>query len=96
MKKVAVIMGSKNDYDFMKDAITTLNEFGVETEVRIVSAHRTPRFMIEFSSEASGRGVEVIIAGAGGAAHLPGYFKHAVVFRRSEAVYQDSIEVEIV
>ncbi|MCL4444590.1 MAG: 5-(carboxyamino)imidazole ribonucleotide mutase [Candidatus Thermoplasmatota archaeon] len=72
MKKVAVIMGSKNDYDYMKDAVTTLNEFGVETEVRIVSAHRTPRFMLEFSSEASGRGVEVIIAGAGGAAHLPG------------------------
>ena len=72
MKKVAVIMGSKNDYDYMKDAVTTLNEFGVETEVRIVSAHRTPRFMLEFSSEASSRGVEVIIAGAGGAAHLPG------------------------
>ena len=72
MKKVAVIMGSKNDYDFMKDAITTLSEFGVETEVKIVSAHRTPRFMIEFSSEAAGRGIEVIIAGAGGAAHLPG------------------------
>ncbi len=72
MKKVAVIMGSKNDYDYMKDAVTTLKDFGVETEVRIVSAHRTPRFMIEFSSEASDRGVEVIIAGAGGAAHLPG------------------------
>ncbi|OWP56558.1 MAG: 5-(carboxyamino)imidazole ribonucleotide mutase [Thermoplasmatales archaeon B_DKE] len=72
MKKVAVIMGSRNDYDFMKDAITTLEEFGIETEVKIVSAHRTPRFMIEFSSGAAGRGIEVIIAGAGGAAHLPG------------------------
>lgn len=72
MKKVAVIMGSKNDFEYMKDAITLLKDFGIETEVKIVSAHRTPRFMIEFSTGASERGVEVIIAGAGGAAHLPG------------------------
>ncbi|MEM0155431.1 MAG: 5-(carboxyamino)imidazole ribonucleotide mutase [Thermoplasmataceae archaeon] len=72
MKKVAVIMGSKNDYEYMKDAITVLQDFGVETEARVVSAHRTPRFMIDFSSGAAERGIEVIIAGAGGSAHLPG------------------------
>ncbi len=72
MPLVSVIMGSKSDYEHMSDAITTLREFGVETEVRIVSAHRTPKLMYEFASSASERGVEVIIAGAGGAAHLPG------------------------
>jgi 5-(carboxyamino)imidazole ribonucleotide mutase len=72
MKKVAVIMGSKNDYEYMKDAITVLSDFGIETEARVVSAHRTPRYMIDFSSGAAERGIEVIIAGAGGAAHLPG------------------------
>lgn len=72
MPLVAVIMGSKSDYETMKDAITTLKDFGVEVESRIVSAHRTPQLMYEFASGASERGVEVIIAGAGGAAHLPG------------------------
>ena len=72
MPKVAVIMGSKSDWDVMKEAVDVLKEFGVEVEVRVVSAHRTPDFMAEFAKTAHERGIEVIIAGAGGAAHLPG------------------------
>ena len=65
-------MGSKSDWETMQHADEMLNQFGVEHECRIVSAHRTPSWLAEFSREAEGRGVEVIIAGAGGAAHLPG------------------------
>lgn len=72
MATVAVIMGSKSDLEHMKGAIDTLNEFGVNVVSRIVSAHRTPELMAEFASEAAESGIEVIIAGAGGAAHLPG------------------------
>ena len=72
MPKVAVIMGSKSDWEYMKGAVEVLRSFGVETEVRVVSAHRTPEFMFEFAKTAESRGIEVIIAGAGGAAHLPG------------------------
>lgn len=70
--KVAVIMGSKSDWDYMKEAVEVLKQFGVEVEARVVSAHRTPEFMFEFAKTAAERGIEVIIAGAGGAAHLPG------------------------
>ncbi len=69
---VAVIMGSQSDYRVMKDAVDILNEFGVIHEVQVVSAHRTPQLLYRFASEARARGVKVIIAGAGGAAHLPG------------------------
>src|ERR1700689_2239242 len=69
---VAVIMGSKSDWDTMSNASKTLTEFGVPHETRIVSAHRTPHLLAEFSTGAAERGLEVIIAGAGGAAHLPG------------------------
>ena len=69
---VAVVMGSDSDWPVMAEAATALTEFGVAHEVEIVSAHRTPRRMIEFASEAASRGIRVIIAGAGGAAHLPG------------------------
>lgn len=72
MPLVSVVMGSKSDYDVMKDAVDLLRSFGIETEYSIVSAHRTPQLMYEYSQKASGRGVEVIVAGAGGAAHLPG------------------------
>lgn len=72
MPKVAVIMGSKSDWEYMKEAVELLRSFGVETEVRVVSAHRTPEFMMEFAKSADKNGIEVIIAGAGGAAHLPG------------------------
>ncbi len=65
-------MGSRSDYDHMSDAINLLKEFGIETETRIVSAHRTPDLMYEYAKTAEDRGLEVIIAGAGGAAHLPG------------------------
>ena len=65
-------MGSDSDWPVMAEAAAALTEFGVAHEVEIVSAHRTPRRMIEFASEAAGRGIRVIIAGAGGAAHLPG------------------------
>jgi 5-(carboxyamino)imidazole ribonucleotide mutase len=69
---VAVIMGSKSDWETMRASDEILTEFGVQHECRIVSAHRTPELMAEFASGAQGRGIEVIIAGAGGAAHLPG------------------------
>lgn len=69
---VGIIMGSKSDYEVMKLAVQTLEEFGVAHEVRIVSAHRTPEVMAEYASSAAGRGLKVIIAGAGGSAHLPG------------------------
>ena len=69
---VAVIMGSKSDWETMRLAAETLAEFGVPHECRIVSAHRTPALMAEFAASAEAQGLEVIIAGAGGAAHLPG------------------------
>ena len=72
MKKVGIIMGSKSDLPVMQDAIDILNEFGIESEVNIVSAHRTPEKMFKDASDASDNGIKVIIAGAGGAAHLPG------------------------
>lgn len=69
---VAVVMGSRSDWETMRHAHDVLKEFGVSHECRVVSAHRTPQRMAEFAESAEGRGVEVIIAGAGGAAHLPG------------------------
>ena len=70
--KVAVIMGSKSDYVQMKEAVSLLREYRVETDVLVVSAHRTPEYMVQFAKEAVNHGYHVIIAGAGGAAHLPG------------------------
>ncbi len=70
--RVAVIMGSRSDADTMMHAVDMLTRFQVPHEVRVVSAHRTPDLMFRFAEEARGRGLEVIIAGAGGAAHLPG------------------------
>lgn len=70
--KVGIIMGSISDMPVMQDAIDILKEFNIETEVDIVSAHRTPEKLYEYSTTAHTRGVNVIIAGAGGAAHLPG------------------------
>jgi 5-(carboxyamino)imidazole ribonucleotide mutase len=69
---VAVIMGSTSDWETMKHAVDVLEQFGVPCEHQVVSAHRTPVWMAEFATGAEARGVEVIIAGAGGAAHLPG------------------------
>jgi 5-(carboxyamino)imidazole ribonucleotide mutase len=69
---VGVIMGSDSDLPVMQGAIDALGEFGVANEVRIVSAHRTPDVMIEYARTAASRGLRVIVAGAGGAAHLPG------------------------
>jgi 5-(carboxyamino)imidazole ribonucleotide mutase len=69
---VAVIMGSTSDWETMRHAAEVLKEFGVAHECRVVSAHRTPEWMTEFAAGAEARGLEVIIAGAGGAAHLPG------------------------
>lgn len=69
---VAVVMGSSSDASVMAGAAEVLREFGVPHEVRVVSAHRTPAEMLAFGAEAAARGVEVVIAGAGGAAHLPG------------------------
>tara|TARA_B100001093_G_scaffold143261_1_gene135750 strand:- start:823 stop:1302 length:480 start_codon:yes stop_codon:yes gene_type:complete len=72
MKKVGIIMGSKSDLPIMQDAIDILKEFDIESEVNIVSAHRTPNKMFDYASKAKQDGINVIIAGAGGAAHLPG------------------------
>ena len=69
---VGVIMGSDSDLEVMQGAIDALDEFGVGREVRVVSAHRTPQAMVEYARTAVARGLKVIIAGAGGAAHLPG------------------------
>jgi 5-(carboxyamino)imidazole ribonucleotide mutase len=69
---VGVIMGSKSDWTTMKNAVDMLKELGVPHEVKVVSAHRTPDLMFDYASNALGRGLKVIIAGAGGAAHLPG------------------------
>jgi len=72
MAKVGIIMGSDSDLSIMQEAIDVLNSFGVDTEVDIVSAHRTPEKLFSYATQAHKRGVKVIIAGAGGAAHLPG------------------------
>jgi 5-(carboxyamino)imidazole ribonucleotide mutase len=72
MTKVGIIMGSDSDLPIMKDAIDILNEFDIGTEVDIVSAHRTPEKLFDYAKNAHKRGISVIIAGAGGAAHLPG------------------------
>ncbi len=72
MTAVGVIMGSTSDYEVMQDACKILDEFGVSYEKKVVSAHRTPDLMYEYAKGAKDRGLKVIIAGAGGAAHLPG------------------------
>ena len=69
---VGIIMGSKSDWDTMRHAADTLAQFGVPHETKIVSAHRTPRWMVEYATTAETRGIQIVIAGAGGAAHLPG------------------------
>ena len=72
MSKVGIIMGSKSDYPVMKDAVEILEFFKIDYEIDIVSAHRTPEKMMDYSKNAHKNGISVIIAGAGGAAHLPG------------------------
>jgi 5-(carboxyamino)imidazole ribonucleotide mutase len=69
---VGIVMGSKSDWDTMRVAAETLEHFGVSHEAKVVSAHRTPAWMVEYAAGAEARGLQVIIAGAGGAAHLPG------------------------
>jgi 5-(carboxyamino)imidazole ribonucleotide mutase len=69
---VGIVMGSKSDWETMRAAAETLARFGVPHEAKIVSAHRTPQWMVEYASSAEERGLQIIIAGAGGAAHLPG------------------------
>ncbi|WP_462158329.1 5-(carboxyamino)imidazole ribonucleotide mutase [Pseudoalteromonas sp. GB56] len=70
--KVGIIMGSKSDWPTMQHAADMLDKFGVEYETKVVSAHRTPQLLADYASSAADRGIKVIIAGAGGAAHLPG------------------------
>jgi 5-(carboxyamino)imidazole ribonucleotide mutase len=72
MAHVGIIMGSKSDLPIMQEAATILNELGVSYEINVVSAHRTPELMFDYAKNAHTRGIKVIIAGAGGAAHLPG------------------------
>ena len=75
--RVGVIMGSDSDWSVMSDAADALAEFDVSYEIGVVSAHRTPQRMLDYAQQAAGRGIEVIIAGAGGAAHLPGMLASA-------------------
>lgn len=70
--QVGIIMGSKSDLEVMKQAGVVLKQFGIHFEITVVSAHRTPQRMMDYAAEAEGRGLKIIIAGAGGAAHLPG------------------------
>ncbi|RZS33881.1 5-(carboxyamino)imidazole ribonucleotide mutase [Herbihabitans rhizosphaerae] len=77
--QVGVIMGSDSDWPVMRAAAEALDEFGVGHEVSVVSAHRTPQRMLDYARDAAGRGLRVIIAGAGGAAHLPGMVASATV-----------------
>lgn len=70
--RVGIIMGSKSDWETMRHSVETLETLGIEYEARVVSAHRTPDLLFEYAENAADRGIEVIIAGAGGAAHLPG------------------------
>lgn len=72
MAEVGIIMGSKSDLPVMQEAAEMLKLFGIVYEINVVSAHRTPEYMVEYAKSASARGLKVIIAGAGGAAHLPG------------------------
>jgi len=72
MTKVGIIMGSNSDMPVMQDAVSILHDFNIETEIDIVSAHRTPDKLVDYAKNAHKRGISVIIAGAGGAAHLPG------------------------
>lgn len=72
MEKVGIIMGSTSDWETMSEAAKALEEFGVAYEKRVVSAHRTPDLLVEYAKTARERGLQVIVAGAGGAAHLPG------------------------
>ena len=69
---ISVVMGSKSDWDVMQHATAILDEFHIAYEAKVISAHRTPDLMFQFAAEASARGIQCIIAGAGGAAHLPG------------------------
>lgn len=75
--KVAIVMGSDSDMRIMKDAVDTLKDFKVNCDVKVVSAHRTPQEMLDFAKAAKDKGFDVIIAGAGGAAHLPGMIASA-------------------
>jgi 5-(carboxyamino)imidazole ribonucleotide mutase len=70
--RVGILMGSSSDSEIMQGAVDVLAEFGIETEVHVISAHRTPEKAFEYAKGAAGKGLDVIIAGAGGAAHLPG------------------------
>ncbi len=70
--RVGVIMGSQSDWETMREACSILDQFGVPYEARVVSAHRTPRWMVQYAEKAADRGLQILIAGAGGAAHLPG------------------------
>lgn len=72
MATVAIVMGSDSDWRVLEEASTTLKEFGVDFEVEVLSAHRTPEKMLSWSKQAAARGIQVVIAAAGGAAHLPG------------------------
>lgn len=81
MSKVGIIMGSTSDMPVMEKAIEVLRGFDIEVEVDIVSAHRTPEKLFDYAKNAHTRGIQVIVAGAGGAAHLPGMVLHYLLYQ---------------
>lgn len=89
MLKVAIIMGSTSDYDVMSGAEQILSDFGIEFEKRVISAHRTPELMFEYTKGLKGRGFGVVIAGAGGAAHLAGCRRRAYDIAGHSSAYAD-------
>ncbi|GAB3863445.1 hypothetical protein GCM10027610_110110 [Dactylosporangium cerinum] len=91
MTDVGIIMGSDSDWPVMRLAAEALDEFGIAHEVRVVSAHRTPHLMLDYAGQAADRGLKVIIAGAGGAAHLPGMVASVTPCRSSASPCRSSI-----
>ena len=92
MAKVGIIMGSKSDLPIMQEAIDILNEFGIENHAEIVSAHRTPEKMMEYGKNAHNKGFSVIIAGAGGAAHLAGVTASITTLKLESRIDFESIQ----
>ena len=91
---IGVVMGSDSDWSVMSDAVQALKEFGIEAEVEVLSAHRTPERMIEWGKAAAGRGLKVIIAGAGGAALTPLYEAHKRFGLSAAVLHADETPVQ--
>ena len=96
MAKVSIVMGSDSDLKIMSQAAKVLSDFGIEYEMKIISAHRMPDIFVDYAKSAQERGVSVIIAGAGGAAHLPGMCAALLHFRLSECLFIQRVFRELI